>query len=207
MITITNTRPEHFAQLEELQKICYPSLAADELLRVEHLARHHQIFPEGQHVALDGDRAVGMSATFRIDIDFAHPDHSFAEIMGYGFFSNHDPAGPYLYGADMCAHPDFRRRGIASGLYDARKQLIRGLGMRGMVAGGMIPGFRHYRDRMSVEEYVAQVARGELTDPTLTPQLRNGFVVRGVLHDYLHDAELGNDASLIVWENPDLVAA
>jgi len=54
---------------------------------------------------------------------------------------------------------------------------------------------------MSVEEYAAQVARGELTDPTLTPQLRNGFVVRGILHDYLHDAELGDEATLIVWEN------
>jgi len=48
-----------------------------------------------------------------------------------------------------------------------------------------------------------KVASGEISDPTLTPQLRNGYTVRGIIHDYLHDAELGNDATLIVWDNPD----
>mgnify|MGYP000455687316 CR=1 FL=1 len=44
----------------------------------------------------------------------------------------------------------------------------------------------------------------ELADPTLTPQLRSGFAVRDILWHYLHDAEHGAEASLIVWENPDL---
>jgi GNAT superfamily N-acetyltransferase len=97
-------------------------------------------------------------------------------------------------------HPDYRRLGVARALYDARKELIRRLGLRGMVAGGMLPGYPRYRDQMSVEAYVAEVVAGRLSDPTLTPQLRNGFQVRGVLRDHIRAGELGNDAALIVWE-------
>jgi hypothetical protein len=42
--------------------------------------------------------------------------------------------------------------------------------------------------------------RGELTDPTLTAQIRSGFVARSIIYDYLGDAEHGSEASLIVWE-------
>ena len=45
---------------------------------------------------------------------------------------------------------------------------------------------------MSVEEYADAVAAGELTDPTLTPQLRAGFTLRGILYDYIDAGELGN---------------
>jgi hypothetical protein len=72
-----------------------------------------------------------------------------------------------------------------------------------MVAGGMLPGYNRHKDAMTVEEYVERVAHGELTDPTLTPQLRSGFVVRGVLHDYIDDAAITPHASLIVWDNPN----
>ena len=38
---------------------------------------------------------------------------------------------------------------------------------------------------MTVQEYVDQVLAGELFDPTLSFQLKEGFVVRGLLQDYL----------------------
>jgi hypothetical protein len=103
----------------------------------------------------------------------------------------------------MSVHPDYRGRGLAGRLYAARKDLIRRLNLRGMVAGGMLPGYNHHKAALTVEEYVERVARGELTDPTLTPQLRSGFVARGVLRDYIDDAAITPHASLIVWENPD----
>lgn len=202
-IEIVNTRPEHVAALAGLQQICYPTLASDEWLRAEHFLNHLRLFPEGQHVALDGDQPIAMSATFRLPFDFEHPAHVFHEIIDGGYFTNHDPDGPYLYGADMSVHPAYRRQGIASRLYDARKSLIQQLNLKGMIAGGMIPGYRAHADRLGIEEYVALVVRGELHDPTLSAQLRNGFAVRGILHDYLHDAALGHDATLIVWTNPD----
>ena len=202
-LRIEQTQLAHAPMLEALQMLCYPTLDPAHLLRREHIESHLHIFPEGQHVALIGDVIVGMSATLRHAIDFAHAQHSFDEMIAGGYFTCHNPHGEWLYGADMSTHPDYRKRGIASALYDARKALIRRLNLRGMVGGGMVPGYRFYKDQMTLVEYAAKVSAGEITDPTLTPQLRNGYTVRGVIHDYLHDAELGNDATLIVWDNPE----
>lgn len=203
MITITNSRPEHFAGLEHLQRIAYPTLDPSHLLRGPHFEAHLQLFPDGQFVALDGDHVVGMTSTFRTTYDFEHPDHTFDDIITGGTFSNHDPNGPWLYGADVSVLPQYRGQGVGSRLYDARRTLCRRLNLRGQIAGGMMPGYRHYRDQMSVEQYAAAVAAGELHDPTLSVQLRNGFQVRGILRNYLHDEQLGNEATLIVWDNPD----
>jgi GNAT superfamily N-acetyltransferase len=203
-ITITNTRPEHIAALTEHQKICFPTLDPSEWMTAEHFASHLRLFPDGQHVALDGDRVVGQSSTFRIGGARALKQHQYMDILGQSYFTNHDPNGEWLYGADMSVHPDYRGRKISTRLYDVRKELVRRLGLRGMVAGGMIPGYRNYRDRMSVAEYANAVAARALIDPTLTPQLRAGFRLRGILYDYIDAGDLGNDSTLIVWENPDL---
>jgi GNAT superfamily N-acetyltransferase len=202
-VMVVQTQLEHADAIAELQRLCYPSLDESHLIRQEHIASHIRIFPEGQHVAIIDGQVVGMSSTLRHDIDFNSPQHSFDEMIAGGFFTTHQPDGAWLYGADMSTHPAFRRRGIASLLYDARKQLIKRLNLRGMVGGGMVPGYRFYKDTMSLEDYAAKVVAGLIHDPTLTPQLKNGYTVRGVIHDYLHDAELGNDATLIVWDNPD----
>ena len=205
-ITITNTRSEHLAALAKHQQICFPTLDPAEWMREEHFASHLRLFPEGQHVALDGERVVGQSSTFRVRDDQVFRPHRFPDIIAGGFFTNHDPGGTWLYGADMSVHPDYRGLRISRLLYDARKELIRRLNLRGMVAGGMLPGYNARRDEMSVEEYVERVTRGELFDPTLTPQLRSGFVVRGILHDYIDDSRITPHGTLIVWENPDFMA-
>lgn len=199
-ITVTTTRPAHIAALVVHQQICFPTLDPDERFQTHHFAAQLQVFPAGQHVALDGDRVVAQSSTFRCRADQAFSPHTFHEIIGAGYFSNHDPQGEWLYGADMSVHPDYRRRGIAHQLYNVRKTLINDLGLRGMVSAGMLPGYRHYRDQMSSEAYLAEVVAGRINDPTLTPQLHNGFSARGVLHNYLHGGELGNESVLIVWE-------
>lgn len=201
-IVITNTRPEHLGQLAAHQRTCFPTLDPDAWMREEHFESQLRFFPEGQHVALDGDRVVGQSSTLRVTADQAFNQHSFLGITGSLTFDTHVPAGEWLYGADMSVHPDYRGRKLSRLLYDARKDLIRRLNLRGMVAGGQLADYHHYRGEMGVEEYVERVVRGELADPTLTPQLRSGFVVRGILWHYLDDAEHGAEASLIVWENP-----
>ncbi len=205
-ITITNTRPEHAEPIARHQRICFPTLLDEDLLQPEHVLRHLEIFPEGQHVALDGDRLVGMSTTFRATTEQAFAPHNFHEIIDGGWLSNHRPDGEWLYGVDVSVHPDYRGRGISKMLYDARKVLIRRLGLRGMIAGGMMPGYHLHRDRLSAEAYVDEVVAGRLSDPTLTPQLRSGFRVHQVVYGYLEAGELGNQVAMIVWENPDLVA-
>ncbi len=202
-LTITTIRPEHFAALEALQRACYPTLGAHELMRVEHYASQYAVFAEGQIVVLDGARVIGQGSGFFIDFDFANPDHRFSEICDSFYFRNHDPNGAYYYGADISVHPDYRGRGIGKLIYRARKDLVRRTNRRGIVAGGVLPGFVHYKHQMAVQDYVDQVLAGELFDPTLTFQVKEGFAVRGLLRDYLVDSASDNWATLIVWENPD----
>jgi len=202
-VVIIETSMQYADEIEELQRRCYPTLDTAHLIRREHVESQIRIFPEGQHLALIDGVVVGMSSSLRHNIDFNEAQHSFDEMIAGGYITNHNPHGEWLYGADMSTHPDYRRRGIASKLYDARKALIKRLNLRGMVGGGMVPGYRFHKHDMSLETYAAKVSAGELHDPTLTPQLKNGYVVRGVIHEYLHDELLGNDATLIVWENPD----
>ena len=202
-VTITNSCPEHFAALEELQRIVFPTLGAQELMRVEHYASQCRVFPAGQFVALLGDQVVGQGSGFLIDFDFDHPDHTFREICALFFFTNHDPDGAYYYGADISVHPAYQGRGIGRRLYAARMDLVRRANRRGIVAGGLIPGYAGHKGRLSVREYVNRVIAGELRDPTLSFQLSLGFVVRDLIHDYIEDSASDNWATLIEWPNPD----
>jgi GNAT superfamily N-acetyltransferase len=202
-IIITNTRPEHAEAIEAHQRLCFPTLLEEDLMRAVHVRRHLEVFPAGQHVALDGERVVGMSSTFRATTEQAFTPHDFHTIIDGGFFGFHNPHGEWLYGVDVSVHPEYRGRKISKMLYDARKQLIRQLGMRGMVAGGMLPGFYLYKDTLTVEQYVAAVVAGDMIDPTLTAQLKSGFVVHSIMDNYLEAGHLGNQAALIVWENAD----
>jgi GNAT superfamily N-acetyltransferase len=198
-ILITHTRPECIPQLVELQIVCYPTLADSSRLKAPHFDSHLRIFPEGQWVALDDVRVVGMSAGFLYTFDFDHPHHTFDEIIDYGFFTRHDPQGQHFYGADVSVHPDYRGRGLARRLYEARKELVRRRALRGIVTGGMIPGFAQYKSTMEAEAYVARVIAGDIFDPTLSVQLRQGFRVRGLLPNYLPDTATDGWSVLLEW--------
>ena len=110
--------------------------------------------------------------------------------------------GAWYYGGDISVHPDFRRRGVGSRLYEARKGIVKDMNRRGIVAGGLIPGFAAYKGRLSPREYVNKVVDGEINDSTLSFQLGRGFEVRGLLENYIEDEASDNWATLIVWENP-----
>lgn len=205
-VTIVNIRPEHFAALEELQRICYPMLGAQELMLEEHYASQYRLFAEGQFVALTGEgeggQVVGQGSGFLIDFDFAHPGHTFREICDGFYFTRHNPNGGWYYGADISVHPEWRGQGIGKLIYAARKKLVQRHNRRGIIAGGMIPDYMRFHGQMTPHAYVDKVAAGELTDSTLSFQLRQGFRVRGLLENYLEDSSSQNWATLIVWENP-----
>lgn len=200
MIQLSTTRPEHFAQLAAHQRLCFPGVSPEDWMNEADFAAQLQVFPEGQHLALDGTRVVAQSSTLRLSAARVFAPHTYREITGANRFTTHDPDGEWLYGADMSVHPDYRGRRISSMLYDTRKALVRRLGLRGIVAGGALPGYHHYASQLSVERYIAEVVAGRLFDPTLTTQLRNGFVVRGILRGYLGGGDLVEDATLLVWE-------
>lgn len=207
-ILIINTRLEYVEQCAALQPLCYPTLAVEEQLTAAHFANHIKLFPEGQFIALDmaTGRVVGTTAGFLTHVNFEHfKHHTFYEAVAGGWLTNHDPRGNYYYGVDMCVHPEYRGRGIARRLHDARKQLCKWLGLKGQVIGGMIPGYANYKFVMTAYEYVHYVQAGLIYDSTLTTQLRNGFVLRGMLQNYLHDPPTDGWSTLLEWRNPDYV--
>ncbi len=189
------------AELEEIEHLSFPMANRDELLSAEDIRVYAGVFPDGYFVARIGDRLVGQGAGIYLDFDFDHPQHTIAGITGEHQCRNHDPDGDWYYGTDISVHPEFRGRGIGRLLYEARKDLVRRDGKRGIIAGGSLPGYYHHKETMSAADYVDRVVKGELTDPTLTFQLSNGFEVRGVLEGYLDDEADDGWAALIVWEN------
>ena len=110
----------------------------------ELLARHLTIFPEGQLVAVDeSGRVLGSASSLIIDWDDYAESAKWSVITGAGTFDTHNPLGKTLYGADIGVDPLARRQGVGSLLYEARKEIVRGLGLKRLLAGGRIPGYAH----------------------------------------------------------------
>lgn len=169
------------------------------------LQNHLRIFPEGQAVAETSDgRIIGSSSSLIVAWDAFDDLASWEVITGRGMFTTHDPLhGDTLYGADIGVDPEARGKGVGSLLYEARKQLVRDYHLKGMIAGGRIPGYAAVSDQLSAEAYVAEVVAGKRHDPVLSFQLKHGFEVRGVIPDYLRfdKASMGY-GTLIEWVNP-----
>lgn len=192
---------DDFDGLLALQRAAFPSPFPEELLwSKEQIVAHVERFPAGAMVAvLDGD-IVG-SATSLIT-HFTGEHHTWAEIADDGFISTHDPTGDSLYGIDLCVSPVVRGRGVAKALYDARKSLVVELGLKRFLAGARVPGYHTVAERMSCEEYVDAVVRGEMNDLVLSFMLKQGLRPVQVIPGYIDDAESLDHAVLVSWENP-----
>jgi len=199
-VVITSTGPEHAGPLAALQELCFPTLAPEQRFVAAHYRKHLELFPEGQFVALDGDRVVGGTSTCRLHFDFNHVGHSFDDVIQGGWLTSHEPDGDWLYGADISVHPDHRGRGLARGLYAARQHTVRRLGLEGQVTAGMMRGYGAVKDRMSAEEYYRGLANGSINDATLSAQMKIGFELRGLLPHYVHDPVCDDYAVLIVLD-------
>ncbi len=192
--------------MEALELQAFPTADPADLYDEEALLILAEDFPAGSVVGFDGDgrsEPVAVGLGVRTHFDFANPQHNLKTFFaGAPTDSGDDPDAPWYYGTDIVVRPDYRRRGIGRELYDLRKQMCVDLNLAGIVAGGVIPGFAEHKHAMSADDYVANVASGELYDPTLTFQLENGFEAHCALSDYIKDPEVDNYASLIVWHNP-----
>jgi hypothetical protein len=56
---------------------------------------------------------------------------------------------------------------------------------------------------MSADEYARKVVAGELDDPVLSFQLKNGFNFVKILPNYMKGSRSLNYATFIEWKNPD----
>ncbi|MCP3998414.1 MAG: GNAT family N-acetyltransferase [bacterium] len=199
--------PEHAEGLVGVEHASFPGLSGFDLLGEHDIHRYCEVFPEGGFVALDGGRPVAMGLGIFVDFDFSNPNHTLEQVSGDQQCGNHDPEGDWYYGINISVHPDYRGRGIGRELYGLRKQVCRHFNRKGIVAGGVIPGYADRIRDMSCVDYIEGVVAGDLYDPTLTFQLENGFRAVAPLPDYMEDEAVGNWAVLIAWDNPDHVEA
>ena len=206
-IIIRCARDTDVDALVALNHKCFPAMAEENIVwSRRHLIAHQQRFPEGQLVAEYEGRLVGAVASLIVSLgDDPYRPHTYAGITDGGYFHNHDPKGDTLYGADVYVDPEMRSKGVGSMLYDARKNLCRKLNLKRILAGGRIHGYKDHAEKMSPEAYVRKVESGEIRDLVLSFQLKEGFVVRGMLKRYIIDPNSLNNATLIEWLNPDYV--
>jgi GNAT superfamily N-acetyltransferase len=188
-LAVHRTAAEHADALEELQRVVFPTLAPEQRFLAAHYRRHIELFPEGQFCVIDecSGQVVGMTSTIRLDFDFAHPAHTFADVIQGGWLTSHQPDGPWLYGADIGTHPAYRRRGIARALYASRHEVVRRLGLLGQLTVGMPSGYGAVKRQMTAEAYYAELVAGTREDPTISAQREIGFELRALLPDYIDD--------------------
>ena len=193
-------------EIVELQKLSFPIMAAEGVYwKPEQLKEHLKVFPEGQFVAEYHGKIVGSCSSLITTLNPEYKEHTWKEACGDSHFKNHDPKGDTLYGADVSSHPDHRRLGIATKLYDARKDLVRKLNLKRIIAGGRLSNYGEHVKEMTPIEYVQKVKRHEIKEPVLAFQLRNGFKFIKILPNYMKDPRSLNYATFIEWKNPDFV--
>ncbi len=202
-IVVRNMYLTDLTKIVKLQEKSFPHMLEEDTIWKEHeLQSHLKIFPDGQFCVEYGSKIIGSSSSLIVKLNPEYMDHTFREITGKGLFTTHNPNGDTLYGADISVHPDFRRLGIATLLYNIRKDLAIKLNLRRIIAGGRLFNYCEFAEKMSPEEYAQKVISKEISDPVLTFQLKNGFRFIKVLHNYIKDPRSLNHASFIEWTNP-----
>jgi ribosomal protein S18 acetylase RimI-like enzyme len=202
-VKVRNTTKEDIPKIIDLQKVSFPLLAkTGNIWHEEELLSHLNVFPDGQFVAVEPDGTVaGSASTLVVTLDPEYAAHTWKEITADGMFTNHNPNGDSLYGADISTHPKYRHEGIGSMLYDARKQLAIRLNLRRMIAGGRLYNYCEHASQLSAAEYASKVIEGKMHDPVLSFELANGFRFIRILPNYLDDMRSLNYASFIEWLN------
>ncbi len=202
-VFVRQTQEKDFPQIAELTRRVY---AGSLPWKETQLASHLEIFPEGQLVAVESETGeiVGMSASLIILWEDYELQANWRDFTDNGMFTNHDPKnGRTLYGAEVMVAPGKQRMGVGKKIYKARRELVENLGLLRIRAGARLRNYHRYAGKYSAEEYVKKIIRGEIGDPTLSFQLKQGFKVLAVVSDYLwNDKESLGNAALIEWLNP-----
>jgi len=199
-VIVRHTRSDDIKPLIALQKRVYPTIQP---WRENLLLKQLDTFPQGQIVAeIDGE-LVGAASSLIVLWDEWEVEHTWKDITARGSFNTHNPDGRTLYGAEVFVHPELRGAGIGHALYRARRKICRTLNLKRIIACGRLPGYHHHAGHISALFYAQKVVWGDLIDPVLSFQLREGFHFAGTVEGYLpDDVDSQGHASLIVWLNP-----
>lgn len=201
---LRNICNDDIPKIVAIQRKSYPEVAAGQLYIPFFLENHISLFREGQFcVELDGE-IIASATCLMVSLEPEYAEHTWHDIiLEYGNpHSKPAAGGDSLYVDDIVTHPDFRRLGIGTLLFNARKQVASKYNLRRIIGGGRIPNYGEYANKISAQAYVEKVKSGQIYDPVLTFQIRNGFKVIKVLSNYLYDPSSLNYATFIEWINP-----
>lgn len=161
----------------------------------------HQ-FPDGQICIEDNGKIIGVALTIKVSYNRFSLPHLYSDIISENNVIQNQVTGDAMYGLDVFVHPDYRGSRLGRRLYDARKELCRSQNFKAILAGGRIPKYHQYADKLSVTEYIDKVKRKELHDRVLSFQLANGFDVKRIMRDYLPEDHASKGyATLLEWDN------
>jgi GNAT superfamily N-acetyltransferase len=203
-MVLRNICNDDIPKIVAIQGKSYPEVAAGQLYIPFFLENHISLFREGQFcVELDGE-IIASATCLMVSLEPEYAEHTWHDIiLKYGNPRSKPAAGgDSLYIDDIVTHPDFRRLGIGTLLFNARKQVASKYNLRRIIGGGRIPNYGEYANKISAQAYVEKVKSGQIYDPVLTFQIRNGFKVIKVLSNYLYDPSSLNYATFIEWINP-----
>lgn len=182
-----------------LQAACFPHPFDPDLLwKADHLEAHIARFPEGQFAAVIGTQLVGTASSLIVTEETWGSHMDWQHTVGGHYLVNHTADGSTLYGVDISVDPAFRGRGVARQLYQARFDLVRSRNLTRFGTAVRMPDFAE-SGYPSPLEYANIVSAGMKMDRTLTPMLRMGLRLVGVIENYMEDAESGNAAALLEW--------
>jgi predicted amidohydrolase/GNAT superfamily N-acetyltransferase len=200
-IRLRHLKLDDFIALRDTMRKAYPDMDSA-IWREEHIQKLIALFPDGQLCVTVNSVVVAVALSIRVDYDLYGDEHTYKQITGNYTFNTHDPEGDVLYGIDVFVHPEYRGMRLARRLYEARKELCEQKNIKSIVAGGRIPNYAKYADKLKPREYIEKVKLKELYDPTLSFQLSNDFHVLKVMRGYLPgDASSLEYATLIEWNN------
>ncbi|CAM4214999.1 bifunctional GNAT family N-acetyltransferase/carbon-nitrogen hydrolase family protein [Vibrio agarivorans] len=199
-LSLRTIEAKDYPQLAELMDLVFPDVGGA-WPRITIMDLIHQ-FPDGQICIVDNDKIVGAALTIKVDYNRFSLPHFYTDIITEQNVIQNQRSGDAMYGLDVFVHPDYRGLRLGRRLYDARKELCRNKNFKAILAGGRIPNYHNFADKLSVTEYIDQVKRRQLHDPILSFQLANDFDVKRLMRNYLpeDDASKGY-ATLLEWDN------
>ena len=206
-MVLRNICNDDIPNIVAIQRKSYPEVAAGQLYLPLFLENHISLFQKGQFcVELNGD-IVASATCLMVSLEPEYAEHTWHDIiLEYGNpHSKLAGGGDSLYVDDLVTHPDFRRLGIGTLLFNARKQVASKYNLTRIIGGGRIPNYGKYANKISAQAYVEKVKSGQIYDPVLMFQIRNGFKVIKVLSNYIYDPSSLNYATFIEWINPEHV--
>src|SRR4051812_16248596 len=151
---------EDYNDLKTSMEQAYDTLGG-QIWSKESIAKLLRIFPEGQLCISVDEKVVACSLSLIVDYDQYGDKHTYKVITGNYTFASHNANGDTLYGIEIFVSPEYRGLRLGRRLYESRKELCESLNLKSIIAGGRIPGYHQFADKLTPRQYIDKVKAKE----------------------------------------------